>query len=417
MDVGVNPARHRVVVTGLGYLTGLGFGPEDHEPALREGRCAARPITRFDTAEFRTRMGAACDERRLESLLRARFPASVLRGLGVDTRMLLWATSEALEDSGIHPAELRRPLPAVLGTTLEGFWQSEQWYAEFFKRTAVHARPRRLLTSMAGAQAAVVAGALGLPMEPMSVSNACATGISAIGRVFRRIRSGAADLGLAGGYDTLTRFVHLGFDSLGALTSGTCAPFDRNRSGFFIGDAAAILVLESLDSARRRKAKIHGELLGCGESLDGYHQTHPDPEGKGIARAIRECLEMAAIEPGSVDYVNAHGTATPANDAAEAKGILLALGCEAGRAVGVSSTKALVGHTLGAAGAVEQCFCFLAMERGFLPLQTGLTTPDPDCPLNFVRSPLGRPKIALNNSLGFGGANGVLLSRRWEDAP
>lgn len=411
------PARHRVVVTGLGYLTGLGFGPEDHEPALREGRCAARPITRFDTSGFRTQRGAACDERRLDSLLRARFPASVLRSLDVDTRMLLWATAAALDDAGIVPAELQRPLPAVLGTTVEGFWQSEQWYAEFFKRTTIHARPRRLLQSMAGAQAATVAEALGLPMEPMAVSNACATGISAIGRVFRRIRRGAADIGIAGGYDTLTRFVHLGFDSLGALTPGTCAPFDRNRSGFFIGDAAGILVLESLESARRRNAKIHGELLGCGESLDGYHQTHPEPEGKGIARAIRECLEMAAIEPGSVDYVNAHGTATRANDAAEAKGILLALGSEAGRSVAVSSTKALVGHTLGAAGAVEQCFCFLALERGFLPVQAGLETPDPDCPLNFVRSPQGRPKIALNNSLGFGGANGALLSRRWEESP
>ncbi len=136
-----------------------------------------------------------------------------------------------------------------------------------------------------------------------------------------------------------------------------------------------------------------------------------------IARAIRQALEMGGVEPAAVDYVNAHGTGTPANDAAESKGILLALGEEAGRRVAVSSTKPLVGHTLGAAGAVEECFCILALERSFLPLQAGLESRDPACPLNLVRSPEGRPRVALNNSLGFGGANGVLLTRRWEEGP
>jgi 3-oxoacyl-[acyl-carrier-protein] synthase II len=303
-----------------------------------------------------------------------------------------------------------------VGTTLEGFWQAEQWYAEWLARTALHARPRKLRLCMAGGQLAAVAELLRLRIEPMVVSNACATGVSAIGRLFRRIRAGAAELGIAGGYDTLTRFIQLGFDSLGALAPKSCTPFDQNRSGFFIGDAAGILVLEDLDSARRRGARIHGELLGYGESLDGYHPTHPDPEGRGIARAIRQALQIGGLEPAAVDYVNAHGTGTPANDAAEAKGIVLALGEEAGRRVPVSSTKALVGHTLGAAGALEQCFCLLAMERGFLPLQAGLGTPDPRCALNFVRSPEGRPRVSLNNSLGFGGANGVLLSRKWEEA-
>jgi 3-oxoacyl-[acyl-carrier-protein] synthase II len=269
---------------------------------------------------------------------------------------------------------------------------------------------------MAGGQLSTLADILGIPLEPMVISNACATGVSAIGRLFRRIRSGATEVGLAGGFDTLTRFIHLGFDSLGALTPGSCAPFDKTRSGFFIGDAAAMLVLESLESARCRKAPIHGELIGYGESLDAHHPTHPDPEGKGIARAMTQALEMAGVAPGSVDYVNAHGTGTPANDAAEAMGILLALGEDVGRRVPVSSTKALVGHTLGAAGALEECFCLLALERGFLPVQATTTQPDPACPLNLARTPEGRPRIAINNSLGFGGANGVLLTRRWEEA-
>lgn len=406
----------RVVVTGMAYGSGLGFGPEDHEPALREGRSAAGPVTRYATAGFRTAKGSQCDTARLDALLRARFPAALLRGLDVDTRLLLWAAAAAIEDARLKPSEIRRPLPAVMGTTLEGFWQAEQWYEQARARTSVHARPRRLTQCMAGGQLATVAGALELPLEPMVISNACATGVSAIGRLFRRIRSGAADAGLAGGYDTLTRFIHLGFDSLGALTPSVCTPFDKNRSGFFIGDAAAVLVLESLDSARSRGARIVGEIAGYGETLDSHHPTHPHPEGAGLARAMTQALEMGGTAPGDVDYINAHGTATPANDAAESKGILKALGEEIGRRVPVSSTKALIGHTLGAAGAIEQCFCFLAMARGFLPVQAGLTTPDPACPLAFVRSPEGRPRISLNNSLGFGGANGVLLSRRWEEA-
>jgi 3-oxoacyl-[acyl-carrier-protein] synthase II len=416
VELVVSPAAHRVVVTGMSYLSGLGFGPGDHEPALREGRVAQAPITRFETTGFRTATGAQCDRARLDRYLAARWSGEQLRGLDVDTRMILWAVAGALAEADVKPSALQQPLPAVLGTTLEGFWQAEQWYAECLKRSSVHARPRKLRVCMAGGQIVQIADLLEIPIEPMVVSNACATGVSAIGRLFRRIRSGAAELGVAGGYDTLTRFIQLGFDSLGALTPRSCTPFDKNRSGFFIGDAAGVLVLESLESARRREATIYGELLGYGESLDGHHPTHPDPEGRGIARAIRQALEMASMDPSQVDYVNAHGTGTPANDAAEAKGILLALGEEAGRRVPVSSTKALVGHTLGAAGALEQCFCLLAMQRGFLPVQAGLTTPDPACPLNFVRSPEGKPRVCLNNSLGFGGANGVLLSRRWEES-
>lgn len=407
---------NRVVVTGLGYLSGLGFGPEDHGPALREGRSAVRPITRFDTTGFRTSLGAQCDETRLRELLGKEWGARELRGLDVDTRMILWATATALRDAGVTPSSLGRPLPAVLGTTLEGFWQAEQWYAQFLERSAMHARPARLRHCMAGGQLGAIAERTGFALEPMVVSNACATGVSAIGRLFRRIRSGASELGIAGGYDTLTRFIQLGFDSLGALSPKRCMPFDRHRSGFFIGDAAAVLVLESLDSARKRGVRIRGEILGYGESLDGHHPTHPDPEGKGIASAIRQALQMASMEPREIDYVNAHGTGTPANDAAEAQGILRALGEEVGRRVPVSSTKALVGHTLGAAGALEQCFCLLALEGGFLPVQAALEEQDPACPLSLVRSPQGSPRVALNNSLGFGGANGVLLSRRWEES-
>jgi 3-oxoacyl-[acyl-carrier-protein] synthase II len=412
--VGGPLSRERVVVTGLAYATGLGFNHDDHEPALREGRSAAAPVTRFDTTGFRTARGAQVDERRLEGLLRERFGAAALRGLGVDTRLLLWAAAAALTDARLAPPGA---LPAVVGTTLEGFWQGEQWYDELRRRGLAHARPRRLLQMTSGAQMATVAGLLGIPLEPMAVSNACATGVSAIGRLFRRIRSGGCAAGLAGGYDTLTRFIHLGFDSLGALSTGTCAPFDRKRSGFFLGDGAAFLVLESLAGARRRGARIRAELLGYGESADGYHPTHPEPGGEGIARAIAQALESAATEPAAIDYVNAHGTGTPANDAAEARGILRALGEEHGRRVPVSSTKALVGHTLGAAGAVEQCFCLLALERGFLPVQANLEEPDPSCPLRFVRSPAGRPRVAMNNAFGFGGANGVVIARRWEEAP
>jgi 3-oxoacyl-[acyl-carrier-protein] synthase II len=370
-------------------------------------------VSRFDATGFRTSQGGAVDEVRLERELRRLGAGRALRRLGVDTRMLAWSMATALRESGLQP---EGALPAVVGTTLEGFWQGEQWYEQGLKRGLEKARPARLLAFMAGSQLSETAALLGIPLEPMVVSNACATGVSAIGRLYRRIRSGACDAGLAGGYDTLTRFIQLGFDSLGALTPKRCAPFDQARSGFFIGDAAGMLLLEDLDSARRRGAWIRGEILGYGESLDAHHPTHPHPEGRGIARAILQALGEGGVAPGDVGYVNAHGTATPANDAAEAKGILAALGPEAGARVPVSSTKALTGHTLGAAGALEQCFCLLAMERGFLPVQANLEEPDPACGLNLVRSPEGRPRTALKNSLGFGGANGCLLSRAWEDA-
>jgi 3-oxoacyl-[acyl-carrier-protein] synthase II len=404
-------APERVVVTGLGVVTALGFGTEDHEPALRSGRSGAARITRFDTTGFRTSTGGQCDERALEARLLERWPRPRLRSLDVNTRLILWAVSESLRASGLRPS---RPLPAVLGTTLEGISQGERWYADVLARGLRHGRMRGLLQGTSGGQFATMADLLDLPLEPACVSNACATGVSAIGRLFRRIRRGDAEAGIAGGYDCLTRFIHLGFDSLGALTPGTCAPFDRARSGFFIGDGAGVLVLESLSHARRRGARILAEIAGYGESADGVHPTHPDPGGKGVARAIAQCLETAGAGPDEIDYVNAHGTATPANDAAEAKGLLLALG-ERGRRVPVSSTKPLVGHTLGGAGAVEQCFCLMALERGFLPVQANLKDPDPECPLTFVRDPGGAPRAALNTSLGFGGANGVILARRWEE--
>lgn len=410
----MTPPR-RVVVTGLAYATGLGFGPDDHEPALRAGRGAARPITRFDPAGCRTHLGAQVDEAGLAERLRERGLRAGLRRAGLETRLLAWALSEALEDAGLErsgPA-----LPLVLGTTLEGFGRGELWFAER-RRDPARARPARLREVLSGGQIAAVADLLGRPLAAQVVSNACATGVSALGRLFRRIRSGAAEIGLAGGYDVLGRFIHLGFDSLGALTPDRCAPFDRGRSGFFIGDGAAILVLESLESARRRRARVRGEILGYGESAEAHHPTHPQPDGAGIARAIRRALEAADLTPQDVDYINAHGTGTPANDTAEARGILRALGEEAGRRVPVSSTKALVGHTLGAAGAVEQCFVLLALERGFLPPQANLREPDPECPLRLVREPSeGRPRVALNHAFGFGGANGVLVARRWEDGP
>ncbi len=393
----------RVVVTGLGCATALGFGPDDHIPSLKAGRSAQAPITRFDTTGFRSSSGGQVDERRLEAMLLERFPRRALLRLDVDTRLLLWATSEAL--GSLRPSSL----PALLGTTLEGIWQGEQWYAEGLKRGPEHARPRRLLQATSGGQFATLAELLDIALEPLCVSNACATGVSAIGRLYRRIRRGACELGLAGGYDTLGRFIHLGFDSLGALTPSLCRPFDKNRSGFFLGDGAAVLLLESLDAARKRGARILAELVGYGESVDSHHPTHPDPEGRGLARAIRQAVEGVA---GEIDYINAHGTATPANDAAESKGIRAALG---ERAIPTSSTKALVGHTLGAAGAVEQAFCIWALERGFRPLQANLLEQDPACPLALVRDPAGAPTLAMNTSLGFGGANAVLLARRWEE--
>jgi 3-oxoacyl-[acyl-carrier-protein] synthase II len=228
------------------------------------------------------------------------------------------------------------------------------------------------------------------------------------------VRNGGAERVLAGGYEGLSRLLFAGFDSLQALSATTCRPFDAHRDGLALGEGAAVLALESLESAKKRGAEILGEVSGYGETIDLHHLTQPHPQGDAALKSMSLACERAGITPDQVDYINAHGTGTPLNDGAEALAIQRWAG---GRAASlpVSSTKAGIGHLLGAAGAVEAVVCLMALREGFLPPEPAFESPDPACTFPIVREAQeGRARVALSNSFGFGGVNGTLILRRWE---
>jgi 3-oxoacyl-[acyl-carrier-protein] synthase II len=258
-----------------------------------------------------------------------------------------------------------------------------------------------------------VASAFGFSGPITIISNACASGANAIGHAWELIRSGRHQSVLAGGYDALSQLVFAGFDSLQTLSPTLCRPFDAGRDGLAIGEGAAILTLETLDRARRRGADILGELVGYGTAIDQHHLTQPHPQGDTALAAMALACQTARVTPADIDYLNAHGTGTPLNDRAEA----LAIGRWGGprtTTLPVSSTKASIGHLLGAAGAVEAVVCLMTLREQWLPPETAFETPDPVCRFPIVCAPQdGRVNTVLSNSFGFGGVNASLVLRRW----
>jgi 3-oxoacyl-[acyl-carrier-protein] synthase II len=245
------------------------------------------------------------------------------------------------------------------------------------------------------------------------IANACASGANAVGHAWELLRTGRVKRVMTGGYDALCQLTFAGFDSLQALSPTSCRPFDAHRDGLMLGEGAAILALETLDHAQRRKAPILGEVIGYGASTDVHHLTQPHPEGAAAVAAMNAACASARITPAEVDYLNAHGTATPHNDGAEAVAINRWAGEQAPH-LPVSSTKAGIGHLLGGAGAVEALVCLMALRGQWLPPQLAPLTPDPACRFQLVREPRdARVDVALSNSFGFGGANASLVLRRW----
>jgi 3-oxoacyl-[acyl-carrier-protein] synthase II len=258
-----------------------------------------------------------------------------------------------------------------------------------------------------------LANSLGLQSEVITISNACASGANAIGHAWEMVREGRAQRVLAGGYDALCHLTFAGFDTLQVLSQTPCRPFDAARDGLTLGEGAAVLALESLSSAQQRGAEILGEIVGYGSSTDTHHLTQPQPEGNAALAAMRAACASAGLTPEGIDYVNAHGTATLQNDASEAAAIQAWAGARAAT-LPVSSTKAGVGHLLGAAGAVEAVVSLMALRGQWLPPETSLNSPDPVCRFPIVRQPLdSKITTALSNSFGFGGANATLIFRRW----
>jgi 3-oxoacyl-[acyl-carrier-protein] synthase II len=399
----------RVVVTGLGLVTPLGIGTEATWSGMLSGRAATGPVRSFDAAPYRVDRGAELPEFRPEERLRRLSPEIAGRA----SLLAAAAARMALDDAAVDPSALVPARSGVaLGTTsgeaaeierLDDAWVAERWQAidaDFVRRYPCHSMPQN------------VAKELGFTGPAAMIPNACAAGNYAIVHATEALRAGRVDLMLAGGADIFSRITYAGFARLGAIAPDLCRPFDRGRRGMIPGEGAAILVLEREGDARARGARAYAEVAGYGFTCDAHHMTGAHPEGDGAVEAMRRALEDAGAAPSDVGYVSAHGTGTPANDRVEALAIERLFGPHAPR-IPVSSVKSMIGHTMGAASAIEAAVCALAVRHGRVPPTANFEAPDPDCRLDFVPN-VARVlpvELAMNNAYAFGGNNASVLFR------
>ena len=410
--------RRKVVVTGLGVVTALGLDERTFWSNLLAGRSGVTPLTGVDLTDVKSRNASQVDTALLQQAMEARGITSSDRA--IDLAML--ASAQALEQAGLLAGAAAPPAPQEIGTifgTGQGLSNTitESWM-DYFAKGPRGVRPTTIPRCMANALAAQISMRFRLTGPNYVVICACSSGSTAIGIAFRMIRDGYADRVLCGGAESaldigsVTAWNRLGVMSRSGDPPRACRPFDRDRDGFVIGEGAAAILLESLESARERAARIRAEVCGYGESSDADHITRPSAEGQ--AQSICAALQDAGITPGDVGFINAHGTATKANDECESQSIRLALGAAAD-AIPVASNKSFFGHLLGAAGALETLVTILGLEYGTVPPNLNLENPDPACAVRLVGAqPLAlNASYAMKNSFGFGGDNGVLVLRKW----
>ena len=405
---------HRVAITGVGAITPIGSGADGLWCGVKRGRSAVRLLTRFDPAPFRSHLAAEIDD--FEPL--DHLDARRARRLDRFSQLAVAASLQAMSDAGLDlDSATCEAAGSYVGSALGGVAFAEEQHLAFVDRGLGAVSPLLALAVFGGAATSNVAMELGLLGPSFANGNSCASGAVAIGEAFRLVSTGEAPVMLAGGVEApLAPLTFGAFALIKAMSARNddpehaSRPFDATRDGFVMGEAAAILVLEDLDRARSRGARVYAELRGYGTTNDAYHMTAPRPDGAQAARAIQRALSDAALDATDVEYVNAHASATPLGDSAEANAIRLALG-EHGARVPVSGTKGLYGHPLGASGAIETAICAMAIERGFLPGTANLVEAGPDCALNLIR-PGGlptHPRVVLNNAFGFGGTNVTLV--------
>jgi 3-oxoacyl-[acyl-carrier-protein] synthase II len=394
--------RARVAVIAAGIVSPLGFGLSETAESLRLGRDCVTPVTRFSVDQCRCKTaGQISDDRLLASETGGlRRPDRLHRA----ARMMICALHEALEQAPQFQPEL-----TVVGTTSGGMTFGEEYYRSLHGKRGGRRAPSWVANYLPQKPVIDAQEAMGISAPCQVIANACASGTNAIGHAFECVRSGRYQRVLTGGYDALSELVFVGFDSLQAATPEKCRPFDSGRSGLVLGEGAALLALENLESARARGATILAEIIGYGISTDNYHLTQPDPSGSGPRQAMQAALESANLRADAVDYINAHGTATPFNDAAEGKAIAELLG-----GVPISSTKGMMGHSLGAAGAVEAVFSILALQHRFLPPNINFRESDPELQLNIVANEARSAPLrtVLSNSFGFGGTNASVIVQK-----
>ena len=393
----------RVAVVAAGVVSPLGFGLSETLDSLREARDCINEVTRFSVTGCRCKTaGQLPDER----LLERRYNGAHARRSHRASHMVIQALGEALTQEPQFKPEL-----TVVGTTSGGMSYGEDYFRSLNRNSSLRHSPTWIANYPAQKPVIDAQEAFGISAPCQVIANACASGTNAIGHAFECVRSGRYQRVLAGGYDALSELVFVGFDSLQASTPEKCRPFDRDSTGMVLGEGAAVVALENLDAARARGARVLAEIIGYGISTDNFHMTQPDPSGIGPRQAMERALGSANISADVVDYINAHGTATAFNDAAEGKAISALFG-----RVPVSSTKSMMGHSLGAAGAVEAIICLLALQHQFLPPNINFNAADEDIDLNIVANEAQSAvlRIVLSNSFGFGGTNASILMRKFE---
>src|SRR5512139_1022361 len=409
----------RVVVTGLGGVTPLGVGVRPTWEAILAGKSGMGPITRFDASEFSTTIAAEVKGFNPEEFI----DRKEIKRMDPFIHYAMASAHQALADAALAiDGSLAPRVGVYVGTGLGGLSTLERYHkASLLEGGARKISPffiTMLISNLAPGHIAMRYGAKG---PNIATTTACAASSHATGEAMHAIRSGVCDVVIAGGAEaTITPLGLGGFCTMKALSTrnddpgAASRPFDKDRDGFIMGEGSAILILEELEHARRRGAKIYGELLGYGASADAHHVTAPAPGGEGAVRAMAAALADGGIAPGALDYINAHGTSTPYNDLYETMAIRAVFG-ERAKEIAVSSTKSMTGHLLGAAGAVEAMFCALALQEGVIPPTMNYTTPDPECDLDYVPNAPRRQAIryAMSNSFGFGGTNSVLLFGRF----
>ncbi len=405
----------RVVITGMGVISPVGTGLDEFWGSLVAGKSGIRRISRFDASEFPSQLAAEVDFD-----VYAHIDRRDARKMDRFTQLAVVASRMALRDSNLGGFTPERG-GVLMGTGIGGMETLAWGFDVLASKGPGKVSPFFIPMMIANIAAGQVAIDLGLKGPINTVMTACASGTSAIGEAFAVIRRGDADVMVCGGTEASIHPMALaGFCSMKALSfqndmgSRACRPFDRLRDGFIMGEGAGILVLESLEHALSRKSRIYGEVLGFGMSADAHHITAPSPGGEGAARAIKEALRVSGLTEKDVDYVNAHGTSTPANDVTETSALKAVFGDRAYE-IPVSSTKSMIGHLLGAAGAVETIATVLTMNHGVIPPTINYEEPDPKCDLDYVpnKARAVDVTVALKNSFGFGGQNACLVVRKY----
>ncbi len=412
--------KRRVVVTGLGLITACGNSVDETWDSLMAGRSGADLIQKFDTEKFDVKF--ACEVKNFDPL--TLIEKREARRMGAFSQFAIFAADEAMTHSGLVIDESNAfEIGTYISSGIGDFWAIEREHEKLLNDGPNRVSPFFIVSAIVNLAAGNVSIRYGAKGPNSATATACAAGAHAIGDSFRIIERGDADAMICGGAESaITPMSVSGFNSMKALSThnenpqGASRPFDANRDGFVIGEGAGILILEELEFAKKRGAKIYAEIVGYGMTGDAFHQTSPDDSGSGAIRVMNKALKDAGIAPDQIGYINAHGTSTFYNDRGETKAIKAVFG-ENAKNIPVSSTKSMHGHALGAAGGIESVISIMAMLKEKLPPTINYETPDPECDLDYVPNVPRDAKVdyVLSNSFGFGGTNACLIFKRWEE--